>query len=105
MKIHIKASNSLFGPDTYDISDAILPYIGNYYNRITDWTGYCVLKMADLGKIANIVWSDNETDQVFWDEDTLVIMPAHGIPRWAHTATEADRAIKWLFSDGLVKKD
>lgn len=118
MKILATSDNSYFSPDTFDVYNALLPYIGKY-SSTTGWTGSCELqKVEDSstvdGYTYKVIWDDshNETDTFSWHVDDnprvggdydLMVLPAHGMPIFCDTPQDFYRAVRKVFGDGLKK--
>lgn len=111
-----KKMASTFSPYTFDVYNAILPYIGDYESN-TGWTGSCELmkvpdKTAVDGYIYKVIWDGNESDVFSWmvndnprvdGEFTLMVMYAHGMPDFCDSENDFYRAIRKVFGNGLKK--
>lgn len=111
-----KKMASTFSPYTFDVYNAILPYIGDYESN-TGWTGSCELmkvpdKTAVDGYIYKVIWDGNESDVFSWmvndnprvdGEFTLMVMYAHGMPDFCDNEKDFYRAIRKVFGNGLRK--
>lgn len=112
-----KKMATMFSPYTFDVYNALLPYIGEYESN-TGWTGSCdLMKVEDDttvdGYTYNIVWDDgHDVDMFSWrindnpriDGDyTLMILPAHGMPEFCDSENDFYRAIRKVFGNGLKK--
>ena len=108
-----------FSPSTFDVYNALLPYIGEYSSN-TGWTGSCDLMKVEDDNTAdgyryNVIWDDGHDIDVFsWrintnprvgGDFTLMIMPAHGMPEFCDSEKEFYRAIRKVFGGGLTKLD
>ena len=108
-----------FSPSTFDVYNALLPYIGEYSSN-TGWTGSCDLMKVEDDSTAdgyryNVIWDDGHDIDVFsWrintnprvgGDFTLMIMPAHGMPEFCDSEKEFYRAIRKVFGGGLTKLD
>ena len=105
-----------FSPETFDVYNALLPYIGEYSSN-TGWTGSCeLMKGKDLtavdGYIYNVVWDNKDVDSFTWmvndnprvgGDFTLMVMPAHGMPDFCDSEKDFYRAVRKVFGDGLTK--
>ena len=105
-----------FSPDTFDVYNALLPYIGEYSSN-TGWTGSCeLMKGKDLtavdGYIYNVVWDNKDVDSFTWmvndnprvgGDFTLMVMYAHGMPDFCDSEKDFYRAVRKVFGDGLKK--
>ena len=106
----------VFSPDTFDVYNALLPYIGEY-SSATGWVGACELKkVADDttvdGYNYKVIWDDHDVDIFSWKindnprvggDFTLMIMPAHGMPMFCDSEKDFYRAVRKVFGDGLKK--
>jgi len=112
-----KKMTTEFSPDTFDVYNALLPYIGEYSSN-TGWVGACELKkVADDttvdGYTYKVIWGDGrDVDMFSWRTNdnprvggdyTLVIMPAHGMPMFCDSEKDFYRAVRKVFGDGLEK--
>ena len=105
-----------FSPDTFDVYNALLPYIGEYSSN-TGWTGSCKLqKVPDKtsvdGYSYKVIWDGNEVDMFSWlvndnprikSEYTLMVMPAHGMPDFCDSEHDFYQAVRKIFGGGLKK--
>ncbi len=106
-----------FSPNTFDVYNALLPYIGEYSSN-TGWTGSCDLMKVEDDNTAdgyryNVIWDDGHDIDVFsWQintnsrvggDFTLMIMPAHGMPIFCDSEKDFYRAIRKVFGGGLRK--
>lgn len=106
-----------FSPDTFDVYNALLPYIGEYSSN-TGWTGSCELmkvknnNTAD-GYLYKVIWDDGHDIDVFsWQindnpriggDFTLMVMPAHGMPDFCDSEKDFYRSVRKVFGGGLKK--
>ena len=106
-----------FSPITFDVYNALLPYIGEYASN-TGWTGSCELmrvkdnNTAD-GYLYKVIWDDGHDIDIFsWQVNdnprvggdfTLMVMPAHGMPDFCDSEKDFYRAVRKVFGDGLKK--
>lgn len=112
-----KRMASGFSPDTFDVYNALLPYIGEYSSN-TGWTGSCELKKVPDNTTVDgykyyVIWSgEDDIDSFLWiDNDnprinsvyTLMVIPAHGIPKFCDTEDAFNRVVQKVFGDGLTK--
>jgi len=108
-----------FSPNTFDVYNALLPYIGEYSSN-TGWTGSCDLMKVEDDNTAdgyryNVIWDDGHDIDVFsWQintnsrvggDFTLMVMPAHGMPDFCDSENDFYRAIRKVFGNGLKKID
>lgn len=108
-----------FSPYTFDVYNALLPYIGDYESN-TGWTGSCdLMKVEDDntadGYLYKVIWDDGHDIDVFsWQintnsrvggDFTLMVMPAHGMPDFCDSENDFYRAIRKVFGNGLKKID
>ena len=106
-----------FSPLTFDVYNALLPYIGEYSSN-TGWTGSCeLMKVKDNntadGYLYKVIWDDGHDVDVFsWQindnprvggDFTLMVMPAHGMPDFCDSEKDFYRAVRKVFGDGLKK--
>ena len=105
-----------FSPSTFDVYNALLPYIGEY-SSTTGWTGSCDLmqvkdKNTADGYLYKVIWDDHDVDIFSWKindnprvggDFTLMIMPAHGMPMFCDSEKDFYRAVRKVFGDGLEK--
>lgn len=112
-----KRMASGFSPDTFDVYNALLPYIGEYSSN-TGWTGSCELKKVPDNTTVDgykyyVIWSgEDDIDSFLWIDNnnprinsvyTLMVIPAHGIPKFCDTEDAFNRVIQKVFGDGLTK--
>lgn len=113
-----KKMTSMFSPDTFDVYNALLPYIGDYESN-TGWSGSCdLMKVKDPtsadGYIYKVIWdnSSTEIDIFSWrindnprvgGDYTLMVMPTHGMPDFCDSENDFYRAIRKVFGNGLKK--
>lgn len=106
-----------FSPITFDVYNALLPYIGEYSSN-TGWTGSCELmkvknnNTAD-GYLYKVIWDDGHDIDIFsWQindnprvggDFTLMVLPAHGMPDFCDSEKDFYRAVRKVFGDGLKK--
>ena len=118
MKRYIKASTSMFSPDTFDVYNALRSYVGNYASD-TGWSGSCELKRVNDtttpdGYTYKVIWDDNnhEVDLISWrvndnpriaGDYTIMVLPAHGMPDFCDSEKDFYRAIRKIFGGGLRK--
>lgn len=108
-----------FSPNTFDVYNALLPYIGDYSSN-TGWIGSCDLMKVEDDNTAdgyryNVIWDDGHDIDVFsWQintnsrvggDFTLMVMPAHGMPDFCDSENDFYRAIRKVFGNGLKKID
>lgn len=108
-----------FSPITFDVYNALLPYIGEYSSN-TGWTGSCDLMKVEDDNTADgyrykVIWDDGHDIDVFsWEintndrvggDFTLMILPAHGMPEFCDSEKDFYRAIRKVFGGGLTKLD
>jgi hypothetical protein len=106
-----------FSPDTFDVYNALLPYIGEYSSN-TGWVGACELKKVTDdttvdGYTYKVIWGDGrDVDMFSWRTNdnprvggdyTLMIMPAHGMPIFCDSEQDFYQAARKIFGDGLNK--
>lgn len=106
-----------FSPITFDVYNALLPYIGEYSSN-TGWTGSCeLMKVEDNntadGYLYKVIWDDGHDVDVFsWKVNdnprvggdfTLMVMPAHGMPDFCDSEKDFYRAVRKVFGNGLKK--
>lgn len=112
-----KKMATMFSPYTFDVYNALLPYIGEYSSN-TGWTGSCDLMKVEDDNTAdgyryNVIWDDGHDIDVFsWQintnsrvggDFTLMVMPAHGMPEFCDSENDFYRAIRKVFGNGLKK--
>ena len=113
-----KKMGDVFSPDTFDVYNALLPYIGEYSSS-TGWTGSCdLMKVKDNstvdGYLYKVIWdnSSTEIDLFSWrindnpriaGDYTLMVLPAHGMPDFCDSEQDFYRAIRKIFGEGLRK--
>lgn len=108
-----------FSPETFDVYNALLPYIGEY-SSTTGWTGSCELKKEkDYNTVDGydyrVIWDDgNAVDSFTWrindnprigGDYTLMVMPATGMPKFCDNENDFNRVVRKVFGDGLTKLD
>lgn len=106
-----------FSPITFDVYNALLPYIGEYSSN-TGWTGSCELMKVENndtadGYLYKVIWDDGHDIDVFsWQintnsrvggDFTLMVLPAHGMPDFCDSEKDFYRAVRKVFGDGLKK--
>lgn len=107
-----------FSPETFDVYNALLPYIGEYSSN-TGWSGSCdLMKVKDStsadGYIYKVIWdnSSTEIDIFSWHindnprvngDYTLMVLPAHGMPDFCDSEKDFYRAARKIFGGGLKK--
>lgn len=106
-----------FSPETFDVYNALLPYIGEYSSN-TGWSGSCELKKVPDNTTVDgykyyVIWSgEDDIDSFLWIDNnnprinsvyTLMVIPAHGIPKFCDTEADFNRVVRKVFGDGLTK--
>jgi hypothetical protein len=112
-----KKMASTFSPYTFDVYNAILPYIGDYESN-TGWSGSCeLMKVKDSttadGYTYKIIWDGgHDIDLISWrvndnprvgGDFTLMVMYEHGMPDFCDSEKDFYRAVRKVFGDGLKK--
>jgi hypothetical protein len=106
-----------FSPETFDVYNALPPYIGEY-SSTTGWVGSCELKKEkDYNTVDGydyrVIWDDgNAVDSFTWrindnprigGDYTLMVMPATGMPKFCDNENDFNRVVRKVFGDGLTK--